>query len=117
MPRFLTAFRLRPRSRRLSSSPRVTHNLRTKTPHDTVATVELDPMLHSIHVVRKPRHTFKRRLILVWKRLSSPARPRASRRFSYIPPDFDLVSHGAQKSKRDSRRRTKYLEALPVENE
>ncbi|KAJ7504447.1 hypothetical protein B0H11DRAFT_1982373 [Mycena galericulata] len=126
-----TTFCLQPRSRRHSSSARVTRKLvfvpalvthpmaqpvyrRTKAPHDTVATVELDPTLPSICVVRKPRKTFKRRLVLVWKRLSSPARPRASRRFSFMPSNFELVSHDAPKSKRDSRRRSKYFEAQPV---
>ncbi|KAJ7334075.1 hypothetical protein DFH08DRAFT_298038 [Mycena albidolilacea] len=114
MPTLVTPFHLsRTRSRRNSSSPRPPRKLTR--PHHAVATVELDPELHAIRVVRKPRKTFKRRIILLWKRLSGPSRPRASRRFSFMPPDFDLVSHdGHSRSKRDSRRRSKYFGTLAV---
>ncbi|KAJ7449658.1 hypothetical protein FB451DRAFT_751623 [Mycena latifolia] len=113
----LSTFRLtKARSRRYSSSPRGARKLnRTKTSPTTVATVELDSKLPSIRVVRKPRKTFKRRLILIWKRISSPSRPRASRRFSFMPPDFALVSHDEHLKSRDSRGGSKYCEAMPAE--
>ncbi|KAJ6591637.1 hypothetical protein DFH09DRAFT_180252 [Mycena vulgaris] len=117
MPLFFASFRLaKARSRRHSSSSRATRKLtRPATSPATVATIELDSKLPSIRVVRKPRKTFKRRLILIWKRLSSPSRPRASRRFSFIPPDFALVSHDEPLKSRDSRRVSKYREAMPAE--
>ncbi|KAJ7252740.1 hypothetical protein B0H12DRAFT_1117598, partial [Mycena haematopus] len=128
MPTFPTRFPLsRARSRRRSPRPtrkltfvavyptllvRKLMNAANRRSHNKVATlaaVELDPELQSIHVVRKPRNTVKRRLIMFWKHLSTPSRPRASRRFSFMPPDFDLVSHDVHfKSKRDSRRISKY---------
>ncbi|KAJ7281607.1 hypothetical protein C8J57DRAFT_1500303 [Mycena rebaudengoi] len=89
---------------------------RTKSPRATTTTVELDPTMPAIRVVRKPRKTIKRRFTLMWKRLSTPSRPRASRRFSFIPPDFDLVSRETRlKSTRDERRKSKYLEAVHAE--
>ncbi|KAJ7180609.1 hypothetical protein C8R46DRAFT_1069975 [Mycena filopes] len=111
MPTFVARFRLtKTRSRR---EPRAHRKLtRTRSSRDTGA-VERDPMLASARVVRKPRKSLKRRLVVMWKRFSTPSRPRASRRFSFMPPGFDRVSHDAQlKAKRDSRRWSRHLVVL-----
>ncbi|KAK7060928.1 hypothetical protein VNI00_000661 [Paramarasmius palmivorus] len=34
----------------------------------------------------------KRKVVLAWKRLNAPTKPRESRRFSYLPPGFAFVS-------------------------
>ncbi|KAK7030668.1 hypothetical protein R3P38DRAFT_2929816 [Favolaschia claudopus] len=102
---------LKPRPR--PTFPRLNRKLTRS--HDSAATANLDAALQSIRVFRKPqpRKTFKRRFVLLWKRLTNPSRPRASRRFSFMPPDFDLVSHDRY-SRRESRRKSKISEAMTV---
>ncbi|RDB23354.1 hypothetical protein Hypma_009106 [Hypsizygus marmoreus] len=39
----------------------------------------------------KRRTSFKRRLLLIWKRLTKPRRSRRSRRFSFMPEGFVRV--------------------------
>ncbi|KAJ6518742.1 hypothetical protein C8R45DRAFT_949111 [Mycena sanguinolenta] len=113
MPTFATNFCLS-RSRTRRHSPQPTRKLtRRRNTVATVAAVELDPELQAIRVVRKPRNTVKRRLVMLWKHLSTPSRPRASRRFSFIPPDFALVSlDGLSNSQRDPHRRSIYFGAV-----
>ncbi|KAF8920509.1 hypothetical protein CPB85DRAFT_1428600 [Mucidula mucida] len=63
-----------------------------------------------------------RRFTLLWKRLTRPSRPRQSRRFSFVPPGFDIVPVGKKNRakstmslrKRRARRNGMIFDAPPM---
>ncbi|EDR14664.1 uncharacterized protein LACBIDRAFT_305516 [Laccaria bicolor S238N-H82] len=102
----ISAPRRVPKGRRIRKLPPTkVRNARTVRPRAT-STSSREPLTNSSNATTLHK-TFVRRVILFWKRIKEPKRPRHSRRFSFIPPGFVTVDP-AQFTK-SARRRAIYV--------